>query len=153
MSVQDTDHGYRELVEKLYGLSEDKPTVSMGIHEAKGSATHGKGPATIIDIANFNEFGTSRIPARSFIGDWFDEDEPKMREDLLHLMQSAVAGKMTADEALEILGQTGVGRIQQRISAGIEPANSESTIHQKGSSKPLVNKGILRSSIDYEVKK
>jgi len=153
LTITDTDHGYKALVDTLYGLANDKPTVTVGIHEGEGSRVHGDGsPATIIEIATWLEFGSRRTPARSFIGAWFDEAEPQLRKDFLAMMEQAVAGKFTSDQILEQLGQKMVGEIQQRMSAGIGPPLAASTVRQKkGSSTPLIDTGVLRSSIQYRV--
>ena len=55
-------------------------------------------------------------------------------------------------KALELIGLFVKGLIQGRMSAGIPPPLKASTIARKGSSKPLINTGQLRASIDYEVR-
>lgn len=148
-TIRDTDHGYKALVERVYGFA--KPSIDVGILAEDGSEVHGDDDVTIIAVATFNEFGTESIPARSFIRDWFDTAEPKLRQDLVTLMQSVIAGKRTKDEVLELLGQQCVGQIQERISEGIDPPNAPSTIRQKGSSTPLIDTGALRSAVNYRV--
>ena len=149
--VTDTDHGYRALCERVFGFG--KPRVDMGILERDGGEPHGGvGDAlTVLEVAIFNEFGTENIPARSFIRAWFDEQEADLRRDLSTLMRLVVAGKQTKERILELLAQKAVGEIQARIAAGIGPANAPSTIARKGSSTPLVDTGVLRSSVSYRV--
>lgn len=158
MSVTDTDHGYAALVERVFGLAQQKPVITIGIHEEEGAGAHPtedeiEETVTILLVAIFNEFGTSdgHVPERSFIRAWFDEAEPELRKDLVTLMRSVVAGKRTSREILELMGQRAVGQIQQRISSGIAPPNAPSTIRQKGSSTPLIDSGILRSSVTYKI--
>jgi hypothetical protein len=67
-------------------------------------------------------------------------------------MRTVIEGKRTSDQVLEILGQRAVGQIQERIASGIAPANAPSTVAKKGSSTPLIDTGVLRSSITYQVK-
>lgn len=151
VTITDRDHGYKALLERVFELGRRKPVVTMGIHADEGGKTHGKDKATILDIATYNEFGTSRIPARSFVRAWFDESEARLRQDLYTLVQSVVAGKRTADQVLELLGLRGVGQIQARIARHISPENAPSTVKRKGSSTPLIDTGALRSSVTYKV--
>lgn len=177
--VRDVDHGYDDLVKRVFGFG--KPTISTGILEKDGArpkeikpqAKHLRGAdlgeifgidlestptravtdqsVTLVEVACANEFGTDRVPARSFIRDWYDEALPTIREKLRNLMIEVVRGNRTRDQALELLAQWCVGSIQARIAAGIAPANADSTIARKGSSTPLIDTGQLRSAISYRI--
>lgn len=150
MPLKDVDHGYKKLVETVFGLG--KPKITVGIFEAEGNAKVGDDELTLIQVAIWNEFGTDdgHVPARSFIRAWFDENAEKCREATRAMMQAVVAGKYTKEQALELLGQRFVAEIQKRIARGIDPPNAESTIKMKGSSTPLINTGQLRSGITYK---
>jgi hypothetical protein len=149
--VRDTDHGYDALVKRVFEF--ERPRIEVGILEEDGAAPHGGGgdPVTIIEVAVWNEFGTENIPARSFIREWFDTHESELRVALKALMISVVRGQRTKEQILELLGQMAVGQIQERISEGIPPENAPATVARKGSSTPLVNTGVLRSSVSYRV--
>jgi hypothetical protein len=147
----DTDKGYKDLVKRVYGI--ERPTVDVGVLDAGGGLVYPDGTATILDVAIWNEFGTKNIPSRSFIREWFDENEDQLRADLRVLMESVVAGKRTKEQILEIIGQRAVAQIQERISSSIPPPNARSTVRQKkGSETTLVDTGLLRSSVTYKVK-
>ena len=150
VAIVDKDRGYRAYMTRMLSLK-SPAHVDVGILEAAGGEAHGDDAISVIEVAVFNEFGTATIPERSFIRAWFDENEAKLQADFAVLMQGVAAGKHTRQQALELLGQRCVGQIQQRIADGIEPANAPSTIRRKGSSTPLVDKGILRSSVSYRV--
>ena len=147
--ITDTDRGAKALVVRIFDLAKRNPVITIGIHDAPHDA---KSAATILDVATFNEFGTARIPERSFLRAWFDAAEAGLRRDLFVLTQAVVEGKRTADQVLELLGLRSVGQIQARISASIPPPNAPSTIKKKGSSTPLIDSGVLRSSVTYQVK-
>ena len=108
-----------------------------------------KDGTSVIDVAEWNEFGTATIPERSFIRAWFDEAEPQLRQDFAALMRTVAAGKRTRAEVLELMGQRMVGQVQARMSAGIPPPNKPATVRRKGSSTPLIDTGVLRSSVTY----
>lgn len=144
--VSDVDHGYKALLARLTGHAR-APRVSIGILEADGGKPH-PGGVTVADVAAWAEFGTETEPERSFLRAWFDEHEHEVRADIAKLMRG---GKRTPAEVLEIIGLRAVGQIQQRIASSIPPPNAPSTIARKGSSTPLVDTGLLRSSISSKV--
>jgi hypothetical protein len=162
-TITDTDKGYKKMLDRIYGTAKAKPVIRVGILEKDGAQSYvrkqnraanengERNPMTIIQIAVFNEFGTATIPERSFIRAWFDENNALIKNKFSTLMRSVVKGDRTKEEILDLIGLWCVGNIQQRISAGIEPENADSTIKAKGSSTPLIDTGILRSSVSYEV--
>lgn len=144
--VRDTDHGYRELVDRIFKMG--KPQILVGILE--GTQTDEDG-MTVIEVATINEFGLGGVPERSFLRAWFDENEVRAQEAMRRLLVSVVEGKRTKEAALETFGLWVQGEIQARIAAGIDPPNAESTVAKKGSSTPLVNRGVMRSAISFKV--
>jgi hypothetical protein len=69
------------------------------------------------------------------------------------MAQAVIAGKVpNVRVALDRLGAKFVGDIQRRIKAHIPPPLQQSTIDRKGSSTPLIDTGVLWSSITHEVK-
>jgi hypothetical protein len=148
--LRDSDRGYRDFVKRILGLQ--KPRVAVGVFEAAGSESAGDG-VTVLDVAIWNEFGTDdgHVPARSFLRAWFDENQTEIRSVLLKRLQAVALGKLTKQQALEQFGLWAQAKIQARISKGIPPANAPSTVEKKGSSKPLIDKGQLRSSITFAI--
>jgi hypothetical protein len=126
--------------------------ITVGVHAAEGAASDGG--ATVADIAEWNEFGTDRIPSRSFIGSWFDEREKRFPAAIKAEIEGAVRRGTSVTEAFQTLAVTFQADVQRRIAQGIEPANTDSTIKRKGSSTPLIDTGVLRSAIlgKYESK-
>jgi hypothetical protein len=149
VTIKDTDHGYKALIERVFGFA--KPTISVGILEADGDKPHGDDDVTILMVAIWNEFGTSRIPARSFIREWFDESEAELRVALTEGMKRVVAGQITKEQLLEQLAQKAVGDIQARMASSIPPPNAPSTAARKKSTTTLENTGALRGSISYRI--
>jgi hypothetical protein len=149
MTVKDVDHGYRRLVEIVFGL--ERPVITVGIFESEGSKMYASDDMTLLEVAIIHEFGTDKIPERSFIRAWFDENQDRCREALRVMLEVVVAGKYTKEQSLELLAQRFVGEIQKRIAAGIPPPLAQSTIDRKGSSTPLINTGQLRSGITYKI--
>jgi hypothetical protein len=145
------DKGYKALMSVFTGVR--KTTITVGVHAADGKEPHAGGQfgETVADIANIHEFGAPGIPQRSFLRAWFDENQAKTKEATKRMAQSVLKGKRTRKQAVNILAQSFVGQIQRRIAVGIPPPNSPLTIKLKGSSKPLIDTGQLRTSITYAI--
>ena len=163
--VRERDHGYDALLRRVFKLGH--PQVVMGILEKDGAKTHktespGAEPVSIIDVAGWFEFGFTvklkdgserEVPARSFIRAWWDEASPKLRRDLVVLMQSVVKGTRTKAQILELLGLEGQAGIQKFLADGkVTPDITEETKRRKGSSKPGIETGQMRSAVSYEVR-
>lgn len=122
------------------------------IHESDGTR-----PVTNVDVATWNEFGTEvdgeeHVPERSFLRSTIDVKAREMTKVAAAEFRVAVAGDQSVASAYDRIGAATVGMVQKRMEEGIGPANAPSTIKRKGSSKPLINKGQLRSAITHEVK-
>ncbi|HVJ26384.1 MAG TPA: hypothetical protein VM493_02545 [Vicinamibacterales bacterium] len=134
--------------------------LTVGIHEAKGSETkevregEEASDMTLSDVAIIHEFGapSAGIPERSFIRAWADESKARHDEEMAKMAKLVIAGKMDLETALARLGLRRQAEVQKRIADGIPPPNSPKTIEAKGSSKPLVDTGQLRSAISHEIK-
>ena len=73
-------------------------------------------------------------------------------QDKAHLPKVAL-GKMTAFDALDLVGIVAKTGIQQKISSIYSPPNSPATIRRKGSSKPLIDTGYMLASVSNSVAK
>ena len=100
--------------------------------------------AQLLEIAKAHEFGTQMIPERSFLRAWADEAAQEIRQRFESIEKADT-------NAYERIGAWAAGQVQARISRGILPANHPKTIAKKGSSTPLIDTGLLRSSITWKV--
>lgn len=170
-AVTDRDLGFEEVLRALTGL-EDGIAVYGGIRQqegvkpagerqADGTVTDSKS-ATIAEIATYQEFGAviktgpaagTIIPERSFLRATLAEHEQDYVSALAKDLGLVIDGKEQPEAVFRKLGARFVRDAQMRIRKGIEPANAPSTIKRKKSSKPLIDTGRLRQSIDYEVKR
>lgn len=147
--VVDKDRGYNDLVRRVF--ANRKPIVEVGILASTAGNAY-EGGATVLDVGTWQEFGTRRIPARSFLRAWFDANMTTIRTWLTNGMRAVILGKMTPDKLLDQVGLKAVGGIQARIASNIPPPNAPSTVKKKGSSTTLIDTGQLRSSITHRVK-
>lgn len=111
------------------------------------SATYPDG-TPVAAVAFWNEFGTSRIPARPFFRTTISE---KSSEWARRLGDAAVHYDYDGAKALGAMGQTMAEDIQQSIVGWQDPANADSTVDQKGFNKPLIDTGVMQRSVDFEV--
>jgi HK97 gp10 family phage protein len=121
--------------------------VRVGIRA--GAAQEG---VAVVDYAVMNEFGTEDIPARPFMRHTADEAEGKLQSYARKLLGPMLDGAMTVTAVLDAVGLWYQARMRGTIrnSPSWAKANAPATIAMKGSSKPLVDHGVLVGSIDYE---
>lgn len=155
--VVDTDMGFTKAIQKL--ISTQKKQILIGVQE--GSKTHlqvknsRKQPAgvSIAEYAAKNEFGTEKIPQRSFMRSTFDEKIKEIEKILFQQIGLAIDDKITIQQAYDRVGLAVTGMIQEKIVAIRTPPNSAKTIALKGSSNPLIDFGQMIASIRHVVRR
>ena len=154
--VVDRDRGYKRIMQQALGVEQLECTV--GVQGADALEDHG-GISNVV-LAGVHEFGAEidtgngivSIPERSFIRSTVDENDG-YRSMLRTLGEKVLVGKLTVHKALGLLGEKVTSDIKSRIEAGIDPPLAASTIRRKGSSKPLIDSGQLKSAITSEVRR
>ena len=143
----------------LSKLAQDKVIkVRAGVLEG-AKTTDGKSVAT---YAAYNEFGTDNIPARPFMRNTLTRESENWERGL----GAFLARGMTPEEALKAVGARMAEDIRKTIDESIDiEENAPSTVRkktrkatggQKGETdtpRPLVDKGNLRRSINWEIEK
>lgn len=145
-----------KLLEQLRELGATQKHVRVGVIDKAAAEKHdepegSKSTHTVAQVAIWNHYGTSTIPARPAITLALEQHKEELQKLQTRLGVALVTGKVTLDQALGLLGEAAVGHIKQTIADGVAPANAPSTIAAKGSSTPLINFGQLRGSITYDV--
>lgn len=149
---KDKDLGWKKIAAEIRTLNGKR--MSIGV---LGNAPQHPSGVNMADIATWNEFGTKRpdgsvhVPARSFLRSTFDE-KLLSYERFMSRNLGSLGTKFSGAQLLELLGMKMTSDIKRTIVKLREPQNAPSTIRQKKSSNPLIDKGRLRQSIDYEVK-
>jgi hypothetical protein len=156
--VIDRDRGWRAIRDNVADAK--GAHVKVGVIAALGDKPKEvRGPAeipassdvTVFEVAFWNEFGTKRIPERSFIRSTHDESKQKIHRMKKRLAKLITANKMTVAQALDLLGQWMKAQQQRKIRMLRTPPNAASTIRQKQSSNPLIDFAQLIQSIGYQV--
>lgn len=123
--------------------------IKVGVQGTTANRQHGK--VTVCDIAAIHEFGLGNVPERSWLRAWYDEHEAEAVAMIRKGYQKVISGEINAQTLATAFGVWAVASIQERISAGISPALNPETVDSKGSSVPLIDTGLLRSSITFVV--
>lgn len=150
-----------KLLAQLRELGATPKHVVVGVLGAKGAEKHRErdaegnerpGENTVAEVAQWNHYGTSTIPARPFLTIAMQWHKAELRKTQARLAVGILQSKLTLDQALGLLGQAATNAVKQTIADGVSPDNAPATVHKKGSSTPLINTGQLRGSITYEVR-
>lgn len=150
VTLTDRDLGFEKLMGQLRELG-GNPSVYVGVRGKDGNEKPPGSDATLVEIAAFNEFGTKTIPARPFLRSTADENKQRYGDALANAVGETIDGKPVR-LAFGKVGEMGVRDVQQKMRNLNTPPNAPSTIQKKGSSNPLIDKGHLRQSIDWEVR-
>lgn len=108
--------------------------------------------ATVMEVAAYNEFGSSDTPARPFMKQSFESHGDEL-QDACDEVNRTLANGGNTQHALEKLGVIAKGLIQEEIVSGNFAPNAASTIAKKGSDKPLIDTGNMRQSVNYVVRR
>ncbi len=153
--VTDVDRGARallRLVKRDGGLA-----LKVGVFgDNAAQAAEGGGGLTVGELAAAHEYSIPAGQPRSWLRATLDEQGPTILRGVGKLYQEVLRKRMTATQALRLTGLAIVGKIQQRIAAGIPPELSADYERRKlerypGATKPLIASGQFRGSITSDV--
>lgn len=142
---------------------DDKTWQALQLKVAKIGQMHAKvgilfdddhGDFGMVELMAVHEYGSpaAGIPERAPIRRTFEENEDKVGKFCARLAKEVVEGRMTGEEALNLLGAFGVNELKKFIVAGkATPELAEETIRRKGSSTPLIDTGRLLNAITWLV--
>lgn len=101
----------------------------------------------LLDVAAFNELGTSNSPSRPFLRKSIDDNQDEITAFCQAQLKRLLDGTTTAEQILKELAVFEKGLIQEEIVEGDFAANAPSTIKKKGSETPLIDTGHMRQSV------
>ena len=133
-------------IEKLKKLQ-----VRVGYQQGKAFHEEEGKKVDLLDVAMFNELGTSRTPSRPFMRDSVDDNIDSITKFCQAQIKGIANGSKDAESALNAIGVMQVGLVQKTIVEGNFVPNAPSTIAKKGSDKPLIDTGLMRQSVHYVI--
>lgn len=154
------------MYDRLKGMS----SVAIGFPFSlrQNSAAKEANGASVVDVAIWNNFGTKTIPERRFMEGSKTEITRTTESDRRRLLKMVLEDKIDQERALEILGIKSVMVIRRVINEWQTPPNSPLTInggwitlpngkrvHIKGkkANNPLVDTGLMRNMVTWELRK
>lgn len=124
----------------------DAPSVTVGIHEDTGNHPDaGMTNAKLGAILNYGIPG--KIPPRPWLIPGYKQGEKRYTKDLKHSIESG----LNLPTAMLRIGSLATGEVQKYMTDLRVPPNAPLTIALKGSDNPLIDTGLLRSSITYKL--
>lgn len=138
--------GGEKLQLALEGIARNAADASLKVGFMAGSTERDGTPTP--QVAFWNEFGTSRTPARPFFRSMIAEQSPGWS---MRLQKAMTATGNDSRRALALLGVSIQGDLQQSIRGWQDPPNAPSTIKAKGFNKPLIDHNDMVNAVDYEV--
>lgn len=136
----------RKFVNTLKGL--EKKAVYVGFNSDSGGYEDG---TTVAQVAAWNEFGTSRIPARPFMMQTMTARSSEIKQ-MFQEGGKAILNGAGEDQVYNQIGIEGKAMMQEQIVNGSFAPNAPSTIRKKGSAKPLIDTGLMRQRVNYVVR-
>ena len=131
-------------LDKLIKDIETVGVLKVGINE---SATYPNG-LEVAKVAFWNEVGTVNMPSRPFLRNTFANKNKEWANLAKYLF---VQTNYDLKRTWGMLGEKVVDDLKDAITAFDDPANAQSTIKKKGFNKPLVDTGVMRDSIIYDI--
>ena len=123
-----------------------RPFVKVGLI---GTERHEDSKVTVTAVGAAHEFGTSKIPQRSWLRSTYDVKHGAWFNKTKQLFSKIMIGKLRTETALDVMGLLIVSDIKRKIKAGDSswPPLADSTIEAKGSSRPLIDTGQFINSV------
>lgn len=137
------DKGFDRIIKDIEGLR----GVKAGLLENAGAYPDG---TSVVDVDVWNEFGTSRVPARPFMRVAVDQGGKELDAFVDHMFGLLVDGRTSAEGMDNSVGNAMADTIKKTIAGFDTPPNAPSTVKMKGRNDPLVDTGHMRDSIDYK---
>jgi hypothetical protein len=154
VKVKDSDPGFRKLRKRFKGPD----SVDVGVFGEQGS--------DLVIYTASNEFGTDKIPERSFLRAGTDEAKGEFKRFLRKGTLEVLRGRSTKTKLIGRLGLLGQKKVVEKINTGSFTPNAPSTMRAKarggkgtafseivtkktslGVNRPLIDTGRMRASI------
>ena len=136
-----------DLLKQLKRL--EKNAVAVGIHADAGAHKESDG-STVAEIGFYNEYGTSKIPERSFMRSTLKEKIKQYQAELAKVARSAINKPSSVRVNMGKVGQMVSNDIQNKIVSLRTPPNAEITIAKKRTTNPLIDTGQMVNSIKWK---
>ena len=128
--------------------------VAVGITADKATEQAYESGANVLEVGTWHEFGRGN-PKRSFLNNTFNVKTKDLKKKNFDTFQLVLNGGMSVDKGLGIMGAYFTNFVKESFTnngyGSWAPLEAE-TIENKGSSRTLIDTGILRRSITWQVR-
>lgn len=102
-------------------------------------------------VASIHEFGAKGMPPRSFMRTTIKAQRNEWRQQMAGAIKAVSMGAIDYTDALDQIGALGAGDVVKTIDRMEEPKLDPKTVKRKGFDTLLVDTGLMRQSITWEV--
>lgn len=125
-------------------------------HKVEDQAKGKREPLTVADVFSFHELGRGRNPKRSSIVWVIDNQQKEIAELSDKAMLAIMNGKMSAKQALGLIGEKILSLAKMRIKSKIPPPLSVARLRQKvragkSGEVPLIHTGQMINSMRWNI--
>lgn len=142
-------------LEKLVKSYDNRSVLAIGWPRSTGAVgiKYPDGTSVVL-VAAVNNYGSASrgIPARPFMSESAEPAVKATAPVAATMVRIINRGKATPEDALREMGPFAVGAFQTTITDHAWVPNAPYTVQQKGSAKPLIDTGLLRSSLTFVVR-
>lgn len=118
--------------------------VKVGFPEGSNDYPDG---TSVVMVAAVHEFGSGPVPERSFLRSTMFEKRRHYLRQIQKYGKEIIAGKMTLEKALNLLGLEAQRDVRQKINDIKDPP----LVYREGN--PLHDTGHMIESVDYQIRK
>lgn len=149
--IKSTISGINDLKNELNKIVKDldAPMVTVGIHEDATDPPEGE--INMATLGAIQEFGNDHIPERPWLQPGFESGLQDYEEIMAEGIDATVTEGEDITRSLNQVGVFATGKVQEYMTNLKTPANKPATIKKKGSSNPLIDEGLMRSSVNYKL--
>lgn len=130
-SLKQIDRGWDALKTAARNVRDGKSYAKVGVLGSSTKAARRGSPLTSVDLALIHEFGTARIPERSFIRSTFERKKGELILLMARLVPGVYAGTMSVEQMLNIVGAQLAAEMKNTIREGIAPPLALSTLARR----------------------
>ncbi len=132
MSIKfhDKDHGFRAFFRRAIEIKAGRVKVGVLADDSKGGQERDGGLSNA-ELAVIQHFGTKTIPPRPFLYQAFDKHRTELIELGGRLIDGVLGGKLTTQQALNMMGGKLAAEAKATITAGMAPPLARSTLMKR----------------------
>lgn len=146
IKIIDTDMGFKEIVKNIGKMD---AMVEIGLFG------EGNPKENVAARGAVHQFGapSKNIPPRPFMSQSFDNKTKELKDFITKKYRETTDGRISPKTMLDSIGIFHSDQIKNEIVTGSFQALKKATERRKKSTRPLIDKGIMRLSVKHRIEK